>query len=267
MNPKVLFRVSQLSVHRNGTRILDRIDWTVRRSEHWAILGANGSGKTSLLKALTGYMTPTKGEITLLDEQFGECDWRELRKHVGVVSASIAHLVHDEDTGEEIVIGGKNAMIGTWGRISSSDRSRAKRLLSLLRIAYATDRRWEVLSQGERQRVLIARALMANPVLLILDEPCAGLDPVARERFLVDIARLGGQKNGPALVLVTHHIEEILPVFSHLLALRKGRSVYQGTMKEGLTAKNLQHVFSAKLSLRHSGGRYQLTHVAPKKGG
>lgn len=265
MSSKVLFRVSKLSVHRSGTRILDRIDWTVRQGEHWAILGANGSGKTSLLKALTGYMTPTKGEITLLDEEFGECDWRELRKHVGVVSASIAHLVHDEDTGEEIVIGGKNAMIGIWGRISSVDRSRAKRLLALLRVAYATERRWEVLSQGERQRVLIARALMAKPVLLILDEPCAGLDPVARERFLTDIARLGSQKKGPALVLVTHHIEEILPVFSHLLSLRKGRAVYQGTMKEGLTADNLEKIFNAKLSLSHSAGRYQLSQVSPKK--
>ena len=261
MSSKVLFRVSKLSVHRAGTRILDGIDWTVRQGEHWAILGANGSGKTSLLKALTGYMTPTKGEITLLDEEFGECDWRELRKHVGVVSASIAHLVHDEDTGEEIVIGGKNAMIGIWGRVSAADRSRTKRLMSLLRVAYASKRRWEVLSQGERQRVLIARALMAKPVLLILDEPCAGLDPVARERFLTDIARLGTQKGGPALVLVTHHIEEILPVFSHLLSLRKGRAIYQGPMKEGLTAGNLEKIFQAKISLRQVTGRYQLMGV------
>ncbi|CAN5596474.1 ABC transporter ATP-binding protein [soil metagenome] len=262
MSSQVLFRVSQLSVHRNETRILDRIDWTVQKGEHWAILGANGSGKTSLLKALTGYMTPTDGEILLLGEHFGECDWRELRKHVGVVSASIAHLVHDEDTGEEIVIGGKNAMIGTWGRISPLDRKRARRLLALLRVTYTAERRWEVLSQGERQRVLIARALMADPVLLILDEPCGGLDPVARERFLHDIAILGARRKGPALVLVTHHIEEILPVFTHLLALKEGKIVYQGPMKQGLCAKTLEEIFCAKLSVRRSGKRYQLTSVS-----
>lgn len=264
MSSKVLFRVSHLAVHRNGNHILDDINWTVRKGEHWAILGANGSGKTSLLKALTGYMTPTDGEITLLGEEFGESDWRELRKHVGVVSASIAHLVHDEDLGEEIVIGGKNAMIGTWGRVLTADRQRALRLLALLRISYAAKRTWEVLSQGERQRVLIARALMANPAILILDEPCAGLDPVARERFLQDIARLGARKSGPALVLVTHHIEEILPAFTHLLALKDGQIVYQGPMSKGLKPETLEEIFQAELTIRRADGRYQLTKISAK---
>ena len=133
----LLFNVKDLSIRRAGIRILDGINWTVNAGEHWAILGANGSGKTSLLKALTGYMTPTAGQITVLGEEYGESDWRELRKRIGVVSTSISHLVHDEDAGLEIVAGGRQAMIGYWGKISRSERERARRFLSLLRVPQA----------------------------------------------------------------------------------------------------------------------------------
>jgi iron complex transport system ATP-binding protein len=254
----LLFNVKNLSIRRAGIRILDGINWTVNAGEHWAILGANGSGKTSLLKALTGYMTPTAGHITVLGEEYGESDWRELRKRIGVVSTSISHLVHDEDAGLEIVAGGRQAMIGYWGKISRSERERARRFLSLLRVPQAAERRWEVLSQGERQRVLIARALMADPAILILDEPCAGLDPVARERFLNDIGKLAVKKQAAALVLVTHHIEEIVPEFTHLLALRKGRVAYAGPKSRGLEAEMLAKVFNARLAVRKSASRYHL---------
>jgi iron complex transport system ATP-binding protein len=254
----LLFNVKNLSIRRAGIRILDGINWTVNAGEHWAILGANGSGKTSLLKALTGYMTPTVGQITVLGEEYGESDWRELRKRIGVVSTSISHLVHDEDAGLEIVAGGRQAMIGYWGKISRSERERARRLLFLLRVPQAAERRWEVLSQGERQRVLIARALMADPAILILDEPCAGLDPVARERFLNDIGKLAVKKQAAALVLVTHHIEEIVPEFTHLLALRKGRVAYAGPKSRGLEAEMLATVFNARLVVRKSASRYHL---------
>jgi iron complex transport system ATP-binding protein len=254
----LLFNVKNLSIRRAGIRILDGINWTVNAGEHWAILGANGSGKTSLLKALTGYMTPTAGQIIVLGEEYGESDWRELRKRIGVVSTSISHLVHDEDAGLEIVAGGRQAMIGYWGKISRSERERARRLLSLLRVPQAAERRWEVLSQGERQRVLIARALMADPAILILDEPCAGLDPVARERFLNDIGKLAVKKQAAALVLVTHHIEEIVPEFTHLLALRKGRVAYAGPKSRGLEAEMLAKIFNARLAVRKSASRYHL---------
>jgi iron complex transport system ATP-binding protein len=174
------------------------------------------------------------------------------------VSASIAHLVHDEDRGLEIVAGGSQAMIGYWGKISRSERERARRFLSLLRVPQAAERRWEVLSQGERQRVLIARALMADPVILILDEPCAGLDPVARERFLGDLSKFALGKRAPALVLVTHHIEEIVPEFTHVLALRRGRVAYSGVKSRGLEAAILTKVFNARLAVRKSGSRYRL---------
>ena len=255
---KVLFDLKGLAVHRSGVRILDGINWKVNAGEHWVILGANGSGKTSLLKALTGYMMPTRGEITLLGEEYGGSDWRELRKRIGVVSSSISQLVHDEDSGIEIVAGGTQAMIGFWGRIPRSERGRARRWLSLLRIPQAAQRNWEVLSQGERQRVLIARALMANPVILILDEPCEGLDPVARERFLADLSKLAKRKKAPALVLVTHHIEEIVPEFTHVLALRQGRIIYAGPKSRGLDAQTMERIFGAPLKIWKSGSRYRL---------
>jgi iron complex transport system ATP-binding protein len=256
-----LVRVADLSIRRDGIGILNGINWTVNRGEHWVILGANGSGKTSLLKALTGYMTPTKGQINVLGEEYGGSDWRELRKRIGVVSASIAHLVHDEDSGDEIVAGGSQAMIGYWGKMSLSEQARAKRLLSLLRVTQATKRRWEVLSQGERQRVLIARALAADPVILILDEPCAGLDPIAREKFLDDISKLARKKQGPALVFVTHHIEEILPEFTHVLALRDGLIAYCGVKAGGLRSKVLSRIFQTKLFIRRSRSRYRLESI------
>jgi iron complex transport system ATP-binding protein len=260
---KDLFDLRNLSIHRSGVKILAAVNWTVKRGEHWVVLGANGSGKTSLLKALTGYMTPTRGEITLLGQEYGGSDWRELRKRIGVVSASISHLVHDEDSGLEIVAGGTQAMIGFWGRISRSERQRARRALSLLRVPQAIERNWEVLSQGERQRVLIARALMAKPVILILDEPCEGLDPVARERFLGDLRKLAKRKNAPGLVLVTHHIEEIVPEFTHILALRQGRVIYAGPKSGGLNGHTLGKIFDAPLSVGNSDSRYYLRGISP----
>jgi len=262
MKPSIL-SIRGLSIHRSGVTILRNINWSVHAGQHWVILGANGSGKTSLLKSLAGYMTPSKGEITALGEEYGGSDWRELRKHIGVVSASISQLIHEEDVALELVAGGRNAMIGVWGRVPKEDFARARRLLTTLRAAYLANRTWEVLSQGERQRVLIARALMANPAILILDEPCAGLDPVAREEFLLDIKKLAAQKSAPALILVTHHIEEVLPEFTHVLALRKGRITYSGKKSGAMTESILGPVFGARVALEKSRGRYQLR-VRPK---
>ena len=254
-----LFGVEDLSIHRNAIRILERINWKVNRGEHWVILGANGSGKTSLLKALTGYMTPTAGRIVVLGEQYGASDWRELRKRIGVVSASIAQLEHDEDSALEIVAGGRQAMIGYWGKISPSERRHAGSLLSMMRMNRAAERTWGVLSQGERQRVLIARALMAAPIILILDEPCAGLDPVARERFLSDISKLARKRRAPALVLVTHHVSEIIPEIERVVMLRQGRVFDDGPKEEVLTSERLSALFGVAAEVHRQGARYRLT--------
>lgn len=245
-------------MHRGQARILDRLSWRVGRGEHWVILGANGSGKTSLLSALTGYLTPSAGNIALLGEHYGGSDWRELRRRVGIVSSAIRQKVPDWDPSELVVIGGKYAMLDYWGRVKRADRQAALRQLRRVKCGYLAQREWGVLSQGERQRVLIARALMAEPAVLILDEPCAGLDPVAREQFLEFIERLAGRKNSPALIFVTHHVEEITPAFTHALLLRGGRVEVEGPIERVLTSDSLSRTFDAKLKLRRQHGRWSL---------
>ena len=253
--------VRDLSIQRGETRILDRVSWEVARGQHWVILGANGSGKTSLLSALAGYLTPTEGDITVLGETFGASDWRELRKYIGLVSSTVRQMVPDEEDALTTVVSGKDAMIGHWGRIKSGERTAARGLLREVEAEYLAERSWLVLSQGERQRVLIARALMARPRLLILDEPCAGLDPVAREHFLAFLQRLGSQRDAPALVLVTHHVEEIMPAFGHALLLREGRVIAAGERSRVLTGALLSQTFAARLRVGCRGGRYRMTNL------
>jgi iron complex transport system ATP-binding protein len=258
MSKEPVLSISGLRVERSGTVILDGLSWRVAPGEHWVILGANGSGKTSLLSALTGYLTPTAGELELLGQRFGQSDWRELRKHVGIVSSSIRQRIPEHEPALTTVVSGKDAMIDFWGRVSKSDRKAALEILDQTECAYLADRPWRVLSQGERQRVLIARALMAKPRLLILDEPCAGLDPVARERFLNFVENLGRRKNSPALILVTHHVEEIMPVFSHVLLLKNGTALDCGEKKKALSSRNLEATFEARMRLSVKNERYAL---------
>jgi iron complex transport system ATP-binding protein len=267
MKRSAVLDIRGLVVHRDGTLILDRLDWRVQRGEHWVILGANGSGKTSLLSALTGYLTPSAGEIELLGETYGNSDWRELRKRVGLVSSAIRQKVPDWDPSGLVVIGGKYAMLDYWGRVTRADRAEAAKIMRAAECAHLAERDWGVLSQGERQRVLIARALMARPAVLILDEPCAGLDPVAREHFLAFLQRLASRKvdgkDSPTLLFVTHHVEEIVPAITHALLLREGRVTATGPAQKILTSKNLSQTFASPLRLRRSGGRWALS---PAKG-
>jgi iron complex transport system ATP-binding protein len=255
---QTILDVHDLGVFRGKARILDGVSWRVARGEHWVILGANGSGKTSLLSALTGYLTPSGGTVSLLGETYGESDWRELRRRVGIVSSAIRQKVPDWDTAELVVVGGKYAMLDYWGRVKRADRDAARRQLRRVGCGYLAEREWGVLSQGERQRVLIARALMAAPAVLILDEPCAGLDPVARDRFLEFVETLAGRRNSPALIFVTHHVEEITPAFTHALLLRAGRVEAAGKIASVLTSRALSRTFEAPLRLVRKGGRWGL---------
>lgn len=257
--------VRGLVIVRDGTPILDHVSWCVRPGQHWVILGSNGSGKTSLLAALTGYFMPTDGEISLLGQRFGESDWRELRTRVGIVSSSIRQMMADGEPALESVASGRYAMIDFWGRPNRRDRRRALELLELVECPHLADRPWAVLSQGERQRVLIARSLMADPRLLVLDEPCAGLDPVARETFLQFVRRLARGGAAPTLVLVTHHVEEIVPCFTHALMLRGGRVVASGRLRDTVTAANLGATFGERVRLERRRGRFSLS-VHARKG-
>jgi len=247
-----ILNVTDLHIRRGTTVILKRVDWRVSRGENWVILGANGSGKTSLLRALTGYFPPTHGEIELLGGQYGNCDWRALREHIGIVTTSFTSLISPAEPAIDTVISGKFAQLDLWKKVTASERTAARKLLALVDGSYLETREWQFLSQGERQRVLIARALMASPRLLILDEPCAGLDPVARVEFLKLIDRLARSPRAPALVLVTHHVEEITPAFTHALLLRKGEVVAAGPRSRTLNSEKLSQVFAAPVRLSRS---------------
>lgn len=263
--PVPVLEIRKLSIRRGKVRILRDINWRVMPGEHWVILGGNGSGKTSLLSALTGYFSATEGEISLLGEEFGEADWRELRTQIGVVNSSVRLMMAETETALETVVTGKYAMIDYWGKVKPADAQEARRILRSIECLHLADRPWAVLSQGERQRILIGRALMSQPRLLILDEPCAGLDPVAREHFMQFVNRLGRDKGAPTLVLVTHHVEEIMPVFTHVLLLREGTTMASGRKSEMLTAAKLTKAFGTKVRPVHQAGRYLLKVTANRR--
>jgi len=222
------------------------------------IVGANGSGKTSLLSALTGYLTPTAGEVEVLSQRYGRTDWRELRKRIGLVGSAVRQRIPPEEPALETVVSGKHAMIDFWGTMAAAERRQGRRILRSIECGALEKRPWLFLSQGERQRLLIGRALMARPRVLILDEPCAGLDPAAREHFLEFLERLARGSRPPALVLVTHHVEEIMPVFSHALILKSGQVLARGPLRQTLTSSTLSRAFGEAARLRRERGRYRL---------
>lgn len=249
--------VQELTVRRSNTEILKEVCWRVNLGEHWLILGPNGSGKTSLLGALTGYLTPTSGRLDLLGKRYGRSDWPALRRRVGLVSSSLRQMIHEEETALEVVIEGRFAAIDLREPPRGKDGRLGRQLLREVGCSSLESRPWAYLSQGERQRVLIARALMARPEILILDEPCAGLDPVAREQFLAFLSRMGSKPH-PALVFVTHHVEEILPVFSRALLLRDGKVVASGPTREVLTSRLFTRAFGTRIRLQRHGDRWSL---------
>ncbi len=255
--PPVL-AIEKLSLDRGDTRILRQISWTVEAGQRWVILGANGSGKTALLSALTAYFPPSRGEIRFQGQRFGECDWRLIRRSIGLVSSAILQRIEDDALPLTTVAAGRDAVLNPWAAPPETHRGEALRLLRSLGAGALAARPWLFLSQGERQRVLIARALMARPALLILDEPCSGLDPVAREDFLRRMDRLAARPNAPALVLVTHHVEEITEVYTHALILRKGSVVASGPIADTLTDAHLRRTFGVSVRLLREAGRFRL---------
>ena len=257
--PACLLNVQNLSIHRARITLLRDIAWRMESGEHWVILGPNGCGKTSLLKALTGYLTPSSGEIELLNQHYGASDWRDLRLQVGLVTSALQASVPPDEPALETVVRGKYAQLDLWMDVTPADRRAALKLLRFTGAGKLPQRLWGQLSQGERQRILIARALMAKPKLLILDEPCAGLDPVAREQFLQFVESLARQPRGPALVLVTHHVEEITPGFTHALLLKSGRVHARGPRATTLNSANMSAIFDAPAKLTRRKDRLHLS--------
>lgn len=253
-----VLQVRGLTVTRRGTTILHGVDWTVQPGEMWTILGANGSGKTSLLQCLTAYLTPAGGTISVLEGTYGATDWTELRKSIGIVSSGVRQRIDEEERTFEVIAGGRYGQINYWGRLTEEDRRLTRAIARRVGCTHLLERPWAVLSQGERQRVLTGRALIAKPRLLILDEPCAGLDPVAREHFTAFVQSLAARSGGPALVLVTHHLEEIPPACTHVLALRGGRVEKAGRIADVLRAPVLSRVFGAPVRVRRNRDRWML---------
>ncbi len=261
--PEIL-NVSELRVVRGRTEILKGVSWRVQKGEHWVILGPNGCGKTSLLKSLTGYLSPSSGEIALLGRRYGRDDWRELRLEVGIVTSALQASIPPAEPALETVVSGRYAQLDLWAKPTRSERAEASRWLRFVGGAALAKREWTHLSQGERQRILIARSLMARPRLLILDEPCAGLDPVAREEFLWFIESLARRRSGPSLVLVTHHAEEIMPAFTHALVLEAGRVYASGPKARVVSTRTLSGAFGASVRVRALKGRYLAQVAHPK---
>ncbi|MFO1447760.1 MAG: ABC transporter ATP-binding protein [Opitutaceae bacterium] len=255
--PTPVLSLAGLTVKRGNVTILDQVSWTVLPRQHWIVLGANGCGKTSLLKTLLGYLSPSAGTLSLLGRDYGRADWRELRPLIGIVTSALHASIPAAEPALETVISGRYAQLDLWAPTTRQDAVAARRLLVQVGGESLVDRPWAYLSQGERQRVLIARALMARPRLLILDEPCAGLDPVARAEFLAFVDLLARQQRSPALILVTHHVEEITPAFTHALGLRQGRVHASGPLASVVNSRVLSALFDASVRVRRSQGRYQ----------
>jgi len=243
----------------DGKKILDGIDWTVQAGEHWAILGPNGAGKTTLLKLACGFLWPNAGgEIRRQGKTL--VNLRELRKGIGWVTSSLAAEIPIYEKAIRTVVSGKFAQIGLLeefgGASTAADYRSALRYLGELGCSALRDQEFGTLSQGEQQKVLIARARMTRPYLIVLDEPCAGMDPGGRENFLTSLVKLGKQKNIPTLIYVTHHVEEILPLFGKVLLLRKGRLSHAGKTAGVLKPKALQELYGVPLSLIRRKGRF-----------
>jgi iron complex transport system ATP-binding protein len=249
-------------VFRRGREILKGVDWTVGRGEHWCLLGPNGCGKTSLINLITGYDAATAGSIALGDAVFGRTDWREVRKRVGLVTNTLTTFLEEGERVIDAVVSGREAMLNLGGAGSPALVAEAEALLERVGCLYLRDAYWGPLSQGEKQKVLICRALMSRFEILILDEPCAGLDPVARERFLRWLQELMDGEGSPALVLVTHHVEEILDGVSHVLLMKDGLNFRAGRKEEVLTSEALSAVYGAAVVVDEEGGRYRLRVVA-----
>lgn len=244
-----IISMKDISWRRNGKNILQDINWSVTKRQHWAVLGLNGSGKSTMLKMLNGYIWPTTGTIRVLGQQFGRTDIRELRKSIGWVSSSLEMRIRSMQRTQDVIVSGKYASIGLYEEPHLEHYEKAYRLMENLGCAHLCERTYEACSQGEKQKVLIARALMASPKLLILDEPTNGLDFIAREDLLSTVEQLAVQVGGPTILFVTHHIEEVLPVFSHTLLLRQGTVYAQGERENVLNGARLTAFFKKKVQL------------------
>ena len=254
----MILRLAGVSVRRSGRTILGPIDWAVGDGERWVVVGPNGSGKTTLVHVASTYLWPTTGSVEVLGETIGKVDARELRRRVGYAGAGLEAAIDPGLTALEVVVTARHAALGPWWHeFSDGDRDRARMLLAEIGAGDLASHEFGTLSTGERRRVQIARALMPDPDLLILDEPGSSLDLGARETLVRDLGRLAGRAAPRGLVLVTHHVEEIPPGFGHALVLGNGLAVAAGPIADVLTADSLSEAFGLPISVERTNGRFR----------
>ena len=246
-----------VSIRRGATTILDTVTWQVRDGERWVVLGRNGAGKTTLLQIAAGRMHPTSGTADLLGERMGRVDVFELRQRIGLASAALADRIPAGESVRDVVLTAAYGLTGRWRETyEEPDEERAADLMAAFGVADLAGRTFGTLSEGERKRAQIARSLMTDPELLLLDEPAAGLDLGGREELVAALAELARDPRSPVLVLVTHHVEEIPPGFTHLMLLRDGAVHAAGPLEEVLTAEQLSGAFDLPLTVERHQGRW-----------
>ncbi len=257
MSAGAVLAFTGVGLYRGRARLLDGVDWVVRDGERWVVVGPNGAGKTTLISIAATLLHPSVGTVDVLGERLGRSDVFEIRPRIGISSAALADRIPPGEAVGDVVV---TASFAVYGRsrqaYEAADAVRALRVLQQVGIGRLVRRTYGTLSEGERKRVQIARALMTDPELLLLDEPAAGLDLGAREELVATIARLAADPAAPALVLVTHHLEEIPPGVTHALVLRSGRVVAAGPVAETLTDEVLSRAFALALHVDSTGGRW-----------
>ena len=254
--PAVL-ELADVTVRRGQTVLLDKVTWEVREEERWVVLGPNGAGKTTLLQLASAQIHPSDGVVGLLGEVLGTVDVFELRPRIGLTSAALADRIPRSEVVRDVVVSASYGVVGRWREAYDElDHERAQDLLGEVGAAHLADRVFGTLSEGERKRVQVARALMTDPELLLLDEPAAGLDLGGREDLVSTLAVLAQDPDAPATVLVSHHVEEIPPGFTHALLLRQGAVVAGGPREDVLTREHLSATFGMPLEVRHEDGRW-----------
>jgi iron complex transport system ATP-binding protein len=253
----VVVELAEVSVRRGDATLLDEVSWTVRDDERWVVLGPNGAGKTTLLQLVAATIHPTSGVAGVLGEVLGAVDVFELRPRIGWMSAAIGDRIPRAERVGDVVVSAAYAVLGRWReQYDSGDHARAAELLDQLGSGHLSERTFGTLSEGERKRVQVARALMTDPELLLLDEPAAGLDLGAREDLMGILSALAASADSPALVLVSHHVEEIPPGFTHALLLRDGAVVAAGPIEQTLSAAALGETFGVALEVDRHGDRW-----------
>lgn len=246
-----------VSVVREGREILAPLDWQVELDERWIIIGPNGAGKTTLMRLASAQMFPTTGTVTLVGEQMGTVDLREIRTAIGMSSSALAHRVPGDELVKDIVISAGYDVLGRWREeYDSMDEERAIDTLESIGAYHLAEQTWGTLSEGERKRTLIARALMTDPELLLLDEPGAGLDLGGREDLVGLLSDLADDPDSPAIVMITHHVEEIPPGFTHGMLLDEGHVVAQGMLEDIMTSDNLTRTFHQPIEVTQDDGRW-----------